>query len=111
MSFGSCVVTHTFTNADTSPASGNVEFTLTQRVTNGTQTLVPGSITANLGSSGQLSQALTPNNDAGTNPQTSQWRVDFRVLGASEETFFITVPTNTATVDLGSLLPQNPLGG
>ena len=111
MAFGACVVTHTFTNADMSPASGNIEFSLTQRITNGTQTLVPGLITANLGSSGQLSQSLTPNNDSATIPQTSQWRVDFRVLGASEETFFITVPTNTPTIDLGSLLPQNPLGG
>ena len=111
MAFGSCTVTHSFLNADKSPASGNIEFTLTQRITNGTTTLVPASITANLGSSGQLSQVLTPNNDTATIPQTSQWRVDFRVLGASEETFYITVPTNTASVDLGSLLPQNPLGG
>ena len=111
MAFSSCLITHQVNNADGSPGSGIIEFTLTQRVTNGSTTIVPASISSALSNTGGLSQSLYANNDAATIPQTSQWRVDFRILGASEETFFITVPTNTATVDLGSLLPQNPVGG
>lgn len=111
MSFSTCLITHTFENADGTPASGTIEFTLSKRITNGTTTLVPASVTANLNSQGQLSQALTSNVDQGTVPTDSQWRVDFRILGASPETFFIVVPTGGGSADLGSLLPQGPLGG
>ena len=51
------------------------------------------------------------NNDPETTPADSQWRVDFRILGAPAETFYIIVPTGGGTVDLGSLLPQQPIGG
>jgi len=104
-------VTHSFKNADSTAASGAVTFTLTKRITNGTTSVVPAEVTATLNGSGQLSQLLYANNDAGTVPGDSQWRVDFRILGASEETFFITVPTGGGSVDLGSLLPQQPQGG
>jgi hypothetical protein len=80
-------------------------------MTNGTTSIVPAEVTANLDATGHLSQALTPNNDTATVPQNTTWQVDFRILGASEETFAITVPTNTATVDLGTLLPQQAYGG
>lgn len=80
-------------------------------MTNGTTTLVPSEITANLNGSGELSQALTANNDAGTIPEDAQWRVDLRLLGDEQETFVITVPTGGGSKDLGSLLPQQPLGG
>lgn len=105
MAFSSAVVTHSFTNADGTPASGSITFTLTGRMTNGTNTIVPASITANLDGSGNLSQALASNLDTGTDPADTQWRVDWRVLGAQEETFFIVVPATGGTVDLGSLLP------
>jgi hypothetical protein len=109
--FSSVTVTHTFSNADLTPASGSIEMSLTKRMTCGSTTIVPASITANLNSEGKLSQALTANNDAGTVPEDSQWRVDFRILGAEQETFYIVVPTGGGTVDLGSLLPQQPQGG
>jgi hypothetical protein len=104
-------ITHLFNNADRTPGSGQVEFSLTKRVTNGSISLVPSTITASLNASGELSQKLTANNDAGTVPGDSQWRVDFRILGASAETFYIVVPTGGGTVDLGSLLPKQPQGG
>jgi hypothetical protein len=107
MAFSAAVITHSFTNADLTAASGSITFTLTGRMTNGTTTLVPASITANLDGSGNLSQSLTSNVDVGTLPGDTQWRVDLRVLGASEETFFVTVPTGGGTVDLGSLLPSS----
>lgn len=109
--FSQATVTHTFENADGTPASGSIEFTLTKRMTNGTLTIVPASITANLNGSGALSQALTSNVDAATIPQDASWRVDFRILGAQQETFWIVVPTGGGTVDLGSLLSQQPIGG
>lgn len=111
MAFTSATVSHSVSNADLTAASGSIEFTLTKRMTNGTTTIVPASITANLSASGQLSQLLTANNDAGTTPGDAMWRVDFRILGAQQETFFITVPSGGGTVDLGTLLSQQPLGG
>ena len=105
MSFSQCTITHAVTNADDTPASGSITFTLSGRMTNGTTTIVPAAITANLNSSGQLSQALYSNVDTGTVPQDTNWRVDFRILGAEAETFFIIVPTGGGSVDLGSLLP------
>ena len=111
MAFTQSTITHTFLNADQTPASGSVELTLTKRITNGSTTLVPASITANLNVSGQLSQSVTSNVDSATIPTDSQWRVDLRLLGAPVETFFVTVPVGPGTVDLGSLLPQQPLGG
>lgn len=111
MSFTRATVTHTFENADGTPASGAVTFTLTKRMTNGTTTIVPSEITANLNSEGKLSQALTANDDPGTIPSDAQWRVDLRILGAPSEPYFITVPTGGGTADLGSLLPTRPVGG
>ncbi|HEY1690066.1 MAG TPA: hypothetical protein VGF95_14520 [Solirubrobacteraceae bacterium] len=112
MAFSERVVTHTFQNADGTSASGSVEFTLTKRMTNGATTIVPASITAALDSEGKLSQGLTANDDAGTLPADSQWRTDFRIQGATEtETFYIVVPSGSGTIDLGALLPEQPLGG
>jgi exo-beta-1,3-glucanase (GH17 family) len=111
MAFTKTKLTHRVSNADLTAASGSIEFTLTKRMTNGAETIVPASVTANLNASGELSQELTANNDAGTVPEDSQWRVDFRILGAEQETFYIVVPTGGGTVDLGSLLPQQPQGG
>lgn len=113
MSFSSCTITHNFENADGTAASGSITFGLTKRMTNGTTTIVPAEITANLNGSGALSQALTANNDPGTLPADAQWRVDFRILSSGApvtETFFITVPTGGGSADLGSLLPQEPYG-
>ncbi|GAC1530928.1 MAG: hypothetical protein NVS3B1_23660 [Marmoricola sp.] len=111
MPFSSSQITHSFLNSDLTPASGTVEFSLTKRITNGTQTLVPSSLNASLNASGNLSQSLTSNVDPATSPVDSQWRVDLRILGASVETFYITVPVGPGTVDLGTLLQQQPLGG
>lgn len=111
MSFSQATITHKFTNANLTPASGSIEFTLTKRMSQAGQTITPGSITATLDASGNLSQALTANNDAGTIPGDAQWRVDFRILGMDAESYFVTVPTGGGTIDLYTLLPQNPIGG
>ena len=113
MAFTTRTITHTFEAADGSGASGTITFALTKRMTNGTTTIVPSEITATL-TNGALSQALTSNQDSGTVPQDSQWRVDFRIStnGAPlTETYYITVPPGPGSTDLGSLLPQQPIGG
>ncbi len=111
MSFTHATITHSFENADGTPASGAITFTLTKRMTNGALTIVPAEITASLSPEGKISQTLTSNKDAGTVPEDTEWRVDFRVLGAPTETFFITVPSGGGEHDLGSLLPNQPIGG
>lgn len=111
MSFTVATITHLFVNADGTPASGAVEFALTKRMSQTGQTIVPGTLTANLNASGQLSQPLTANVDSGTIPQDAQWRATLRIIGDPQDTFFITVPSGGGTVDLFSLLPQEPNGG
>lgn len=106
MAFTTREITHTFTNADGTPASGVVNFWLTQRMTNDGSSLVPSEITASLDASGHLDQEVTCNNDADTKPVGATWRVDMRILGSEMETYFISVPSGVGTVDLGSLLPE-----
>jgi hypothetical protein len=110
VSFTQATITHKFTNANQTPASGAIEFTLTKRMSQSGQTITPGSVAATLDMSGNLSQALTANNDPGTIPGDAQWRVDFRILGAEQDSYYITVPTGGGTIDLYTLLPQNTIG-
>lgn len=112
MAFTQATITHTFTNPDSTPASGSVTFTLSKRMTNGTISIVPGvTVTIGLSSSGQLSQVLYANTDAGTVPSDAQWRVDIRVNNTEDGPYWITVPAGGGSVDLGALLPQAPDGG
>lgn len=111
MAFSYCVVSHTFSNADGTPASGSVEFTLSGRMTQPDTTIMPGNVTATLNGAGSFSQMLASNVDSATVPQTTTWRVDIRIAGSEIETFNIVVPTDTASEDLGALLPSNPYGG
>lgn len=106
MSFTTATIGHNFTNADQTPASGQIKFTLTKMVTNGTTSLVPASITASLNASGVLSQVLTSNADPATTPTDSQWRVDIDILGAPNQSYFIVVPTGGGSIDLGTLMPS-----
>lgn len=95
MAFSAPLVTHTFVNADSTAASGSIEWTLGARMQNGTQSIVPSSITSNLDANGLLSQLITSNTDSGTVPTApgnTQWRVDMRILGSSIETYFVVVP-------------------
>lgn len=107
MAFTVRTITHTFTNADTTAASGTVTFDLTKRMTNGSTTIVPATVTGTLNDSGALSVSLTANDDAATAPIGAQWRVTFRILGSDQEQFYVTVPSaGSGNVDLGSLLPS-----
>lgn len=106
MAFSTATITHSFINADTTPASGSVRATLTKMMQNGTTSIVPASITANLNASGVLSLVLTSNADAGTTPTDAQWRLDLDILGAENQEYFIVVPTGGGSIDLGTLIPS-----
>ena len=106
MAFTTRTIIHTFTNADGTAGSGTVKFTLTKMMTNDGTSIVPASITSALDGSGQLSQSVTCTNDADTVPTDAQWRVDFEILGAENQSYFIVVPSGIGTVDLGTLLPS-----
>lgn len=100
-------ITHSFLNADGTTASGRVTFNLSSRITNGTTTVVPVEVAAQLDASGAISVALVANDDAGTAPAGSTWRCTLRILGISEEeSYAITVPSaGSGAIDLGTLLP------
>lgn len=110
MAFTKRKITHLVTEPSGAAASGSIEFTLSKRITNGAETIVPGSVSAPLNSTGELSVELPSNSDAGTTPSDSQYRVDLRITGAAPETFWIVVPTGPGTTDLGSLLPKETPG-
>lgn len=100
-------ITHTFENADGTPASGTLTFRLTKRITNGAMTYVPATITANLTGTGALLVSLLANDDPTSFPLDSRWVVTFRILGSDSEEFVITVPSaGTGPIDLGTLLPN-----
>lgn len=110
--FTTATITHTFKNPDGTPASGAITFQLTKRMSQSGTTITPGEITATLDSSGDLSQSLTSNVDAGTIPQDSEWLCTFRIQGdAPDGPYALTVPSGGGTVDLYTLLPQNTTGG
>ena len=111
MAFSKAKITHTFKNADGTAASGSITFALSKRITNGNETIVPASITANLNATGELSVELISNVDSGTLPEDSRWRMDWRILGSEPETFEIVVPSGGGTVQLATLLPYSPMGG
>lgn len=106
MAFTTATITHSFQNADGTPASGSVNFALAQRMTNSGTTILPTEVTATLSAQGAISQVLAANTDTGTVPAGAQWRVTLRILGMAPEEFFIVVPSGGGTVDLGTLLPS-----
>lgn len=106
MAFTYATITHQFTNADSTPSSGTVEFSISQAMTNGGVTIVPAAhVSSTLSSAGVLSQQLASTQDAGTFPTGCFWRVDFRIAGATTEAFYTPIPSGGVSIDLGSLMP------
>lgn len=111
--FSTTTVTHTFVNADGSTATGTVTFTLDDQMTNGTSSVMPTRFEAAL-VDGAISQGLVSNVDTNTTPPppwNTRWRVDFHIVGASQRTFWIVVPSGGNTVDLFDLIPAYPQVG
>ena len=111
MAFTSATIQHQFKNADGTAASGSITFRLSGRMSQTGLTYGPAEITATLDGSGNLSQVLTSNVDGATVPQNTQWITTFRILGWQVEEYAIVVPTGGGTIDLLTLLPQNPTSG
>jgi hypothetical protein len=109
MTFSTATLTHSFVNADGSPASGLVEFTLQQTMTNGSVTMAASThVTAALDASGNMSQTLTSTQDPGTFSQgLAVWRADERVAGAPVRSSSFAVPSGGVSVDYGTLI-QTP---
>lgn len=98
-------MTHQYQNADGTPASGTIQFTLNKAITNGNLTIVPAQVSAQLDATGHLSVTLISTQDGTSVPQDALWRVDERVLGAQARTYEIGVPSGGVAVELGSLMP------
>lgn len=105
MAFSTATLTHKYVNADQSPGSGEVVFTLLGPMTNAGVTIVPAHVTTTVQADGSISQTLTSTIDSGTNPGNVYWRVDERIQGASMESYEIQVPSGGVSVDLGTLKP------
>jgi hypothetical protein len=112
--FSTC--THKWQNADGTPCSGEVVFTLSEAITNGSVTIAPTHVTATLDPTGSISQSLASNLDVGTvpgpgaaNSPFTTWRVDEKIFGAAERTYNVQVPSGGVAFDLSSVMPfQGP---
>lgn len=105
MAFTTRTLTHTFKSADNSDAIGEIEFTLTEEMTNGADTLAKETVIVSYLIAGVLSQPVTCNTDADTVPTNAEWRVDIRIQNSDVQTFFIVVPPGLS-VDLFTLIPE-----
>lgn len=107
MAFTQRTITHNFTNADGTPASGAVTFELTKRMSQPGQTIVPGEVSSALDASGNLSQSVAPTNDSGTMPQDALWNVTIRIQGMSPlGPYGCSVPAGSGDLDLYDILPE-----
>ena len=105
MAFTQAVISHQYVNGNMTPASGEIVWTLTKAMTNGSVTLVPASVTSRIDASGNLLQSLVSTMDPATTPPDALWRVDVRILGSDVDTFFTAVPSGGVTVDMAGLSP------
>lgn len=104
--FTHSTITHIFENADGTPASGVVEFTLERTMTNGGVTMVAAThVAANLDASGNLNQVLTSTLDPDTFCQgLALWRADERIAGAPSRTHTFPVASGGQSLDYGALI-------
>jgi hypothetical protein len=110
IAFTKRTITHKFSEPSGAAASGSAEATLSKRMSQPGETIVPGPVSAAFNSVGELSIELPSNLDVGTSPGDSQYRLDLRITGAAPETFWIVVPTGPGTTDLYTLLPKETPG-
>jgi hypothetical protein len=113
MPFTFAEITATYQDADGSPSTGAVEFTLAQPMTSGTVTMTGGShFTAPLDASGNVGPlSLASTNDPDTLPTDVTWRVDERIDGVSVTSWFTPVPSGGVAVDLSTLRPTSAAWG
>ena len=110
--FTKAKISEKFSNVDGSTTQGHVVLTLTKRMSNGSETIVPSEIEALINeSTGEISVELPANNDAGTVPEDAKYRVDLRIVGDERQSYYIEVPPGGGSYTLSELLPQGVLGG
>jgi hypothetical protein len=104
--FTHSTVTHVFQNADGTAASGSVEFTLEQSMTNGGVTIVASThVSAMLDGSGNLIQQLVSTEDPDTFSQgVALWRADERIAGAPSRTHTFAIASGGISLDYGNLI-------
>ena len=119
MSFTEIAIQAKFANADGSPASGSVSFSLVAEMLNSGQVAAAGSISAPLNADGQLisqsgyPQTLLATDDTGTTPNnpTSAYLVTIKLDNASgAQPFYVYVPhASTITEQHGSSIAGSPV--
>lgn len=90
------------------PASGTVTFTLTQPITNGTDTIPCAPVSATLDGTGSFSHPLPATDDPGTVPQGVWYGVTEQIAGAQPRDYFIQVSAtgpNPLTLSPPATLP------
>jgi hypothetical protein len=116
MSFTPITVTATRRNADNTPATGNITFTLNAEMTNGTESVQPAPITGVLNDLGELvgqnqeALILLANNDVGTTPASpsASYLVTERVFGSELVSYSVILTHTTTPVDLSTLARYEP---
>jgi hypothetical protein len=103
-------LTHTFKSPSGAALAGSAEFTLSERMSQPGETILPEPVTATFNAAGEMSVELPSNKDAETTPGDTQYRLDLRIVGQDPQTFWIVVPTGPGTTDLYSLLPLSDPG-
>lgn len=114
MAFTTITVTATYLESDgETPASGTVTFLATgvMRDTSTNVSIAPTEITATLDADGEISVALTANNDTYTVPTGVTYEVTERIDGTAENKYFVSIGKDSpgGTVDIADLVPNtNP---
>ena len=68
---------------------------------------LPLSIVSSTLAGGTATLTLSVTGTVPAAPQNAQWRVDLEILGAEQQSYFITVPAGGGSYDLGALLPSS----
>jgi hypothetical protein len=105
-------VTARYANPDGTAASGTVKFKLSKPFANASTIYHGQTLAATLNGSGQISQSLAANDDAGTAPANTTYTVTEALVDTPEREYQISVPHAApgGTIDLSALMPNTPPG-
>lgn len=88
--------------------TGSVTFTPTQVMSNNGSVLVCSPLTVQLDQYGAFAVLLAANDDDGTIPVGTTYKVSEEITSAFSREYFIIVPSAQLSVDLSTLSPGNP---
>lgn len=107
MAFSQIVLTGTYATESGSFATGEIEFQLTDTMTNANEVVEPTSTIIRL-TTGTFSVTLDANDDTGTTPTGVGYTVIERLTVTPERSYIITLPSAHGTVDISTLMPGAP---